>query len=80
MTKLLEEMIARVSNLSEDEQDALAIHMLEGIAAVRDDAPVPAWHKQLLDERRVAREAGRSKPISVDEFWAEIERRRTVSC
>lgn len=80
MTKLLEEMVARVSKLSDVEQDALAIHMLEGMASVKEDAPVPEWHKKLLDERRAARVAGLSKPISVDEFWAEIERRRAVSC
>lgn len=78
MTKLLEEIVAKVSVLSEDEQDAVAIHVLEGMAAVKEDAPVPEWHKRILHERRANRKAGKAQLLTLDEFRVEVARQRAV--
>jgi putative addiction module component (TIGR02574 family) len=68
--------IAEVKQLPLAEKLQIMEAIWEDLRAQADQVPVPAWHKELLDERRKAVEEGREEVLDWDSIKDSLGSRR----
>jgi putative addiction module component (TIGR02574 family) len=68
--------IAEVKQLPLSEKLQIMEAIWEDLRATAEQVPVPAWHKELLDERRKAVEEGREEVLDWDSIKDSLGSRR----
>ena len=66
--------IAEIRQLPLHEKLQIMEALCEDLRSHIEAEPVPQWHKELLDERRKAVEAGREKILEWDEVKDSLEK------